>query len=92
MYNPTQQQSDVPITAIFCLKRYNGSRLVNANLSKYGDEIHYREFCCQIREYFVCNHNTLTVRVVSYQINKVCNDFCPSEFSKMSFEHVKGQL
>ena len=70
----------------------NLSWLINANLSNYGDENRQREFRRQIREYFVCNRNTLTVNAVTRQINKVCNDFCPSEFSKMSFEHVKGQL
>lgn len=70
----------------------NLSCVINVYLSKYGDEIRQREFYRQIREYFVCNRNTLTVSAVTHQINKVCNDFCPSEFSKLSFEHVKGQL
>ena len=68
------------------------SGVINANLSNYGDENRQRKFCRQIREYFVCNRNILTISAVSRQINKVCNDFCPLEFSKLSFEHVKGQL
>lgn len=68
------------------------SGVINANLSNYGDEIRHREFRRQIREYFVCNRNILTISAVSRQINKVCNDFSPLEFSKLSFEGVKGQL
>ena len=67
-------------------------RMINSNLSKYGDEMRQREFCRQIREYFVCNRNMLTVSTVTRQINKVCNDFCLLTFSKLSFEGVKGQL
>ena len=68
------------------------SGVINANLSNYGNEIHQWNLRRQIREYFVCNHKTLTISAVTSMISKVCNDFCPSEFSKLSFEHVKGQL
>ena len=68
------------------------SWMINAKLSKYGDKIRQREFRRQICEKFVCNRNMLILNMKTHVVNKVCNDFCPLEFSKLLFEGVKGQL